>query len=90
MTFERNVHELMAEAQLILDTRTKQYGDPSAMLGTIGRVWGALLEREPLSARQVALLMASLKIVREATGAHQRDNSLDALSYISIAEVVGD
>ena len=68
---------------LINAQRQDEYGPPSASFGRIAAMWGAYLG-QPVSCRDVACLMALLKLAREAH-AHKADNLVDAAGYIGLA-----
>ncbi|MDL2216973.1 DUF6378 domain-containing protein, partial [Desulfovibrio sp. OttesenSCG-928-M14] len=59
------------------------YGSPAASLMRIAGMWTAYLE-QPIDARDVALLLALMKIAREAHKCKE-DNLLDAAGYIGLA-----
>ncbi len=69
--------------KLINAQRQDEYGPPSASFGRIAAMWGAYLG-QPISCRDVACLMALLKLAREAH-AHKEDNLVDAAGYIGLA-----
>jgi predicted nucleic-acid-binding protein len=74
------------EALDVLDgDRQLAYGDPVATLEQVGEVWATLLDREPLDAETVALMMTALKLVRARRGGG-RDCLVDAVGYLLIAE----
>jgi hypothetical protein len=69
---------------LINGSRQEQYGPPVESFERIAVMWTAYL-RHPVTARDVCLLMALLKIAREAHG-HKADNLVDAAGYVGLAE----
>jgi hypothetical protein len=75
------------EALAIIDgPRKDTYGDPVENLGRIGQMWGVILNRE-ITNTEVALMMVATKLARESgPGAHHRDNLVDAVGYLLIAE----
>jgi len=80
--------DILADADAIIKERETQYGDPRESLTAIGDVWTALLRNklapgERVTASEVALLMAGLKLVRESN-AHKHDSLLDAIAYITL------
>lgn len=84
-------HSVAAEAErLVHGKRAEQYGEPAENMVRIGRVWGALLDREPIAARTVALMMAALKLARETGPEPKRDNLVDACGYLLIADLCGE
>ena len=77
-------------AELIDGARQDFYGDPVTNHRRIGIVWGALLDREPIPPRTVAVMLAAMKLVREAGPLAKRDNLVDACGYLLIAERASD
>jgi hypothetical protein len=67
--------------------RQDSYGDARKSLERIAVLWGAILDVE-VTARQVALCMIALKISRESN-AHKRDNWVDIVGYVRVAEMAG-
>lgn len=71
-----------AEARRIISgVRDGMYGPPESNFQRIGLAWGSILEGEAIPAEKVALMMAALKLVREAYKP-QRDNRVDAIGYV--------
>lgn len=87
--------DLLAQAsQLVSETRAAAHGDAHRNHWNIARLWNAFLSirpepADPLSPRDVALMMALLKIARTQLGAHNVDDYVDAAGYIAIAQDVG-
>ena len=71
----------MSKVDGILQRRQAEYGSAAENLEKIGRVWGALLDREPIPAYQVALLMDALKTVRLFRNSEHEDSWLDKQGY---------
>lgn len=71
----------MSKVDTILAMREAQYGDALENFEKIGKVWGALLEIEPISACQVALMMDALKTVRLFRNPDHEDSWLDKEGY---------
>ncbi len=71
-------------SDLVDGERQSQYGDPVGHLNNIARAWSGVLGYT-ISARQVALCLATLKLVREGHK-HKHDNLVDAVGYLLIAE----
>jgi hypothetical protein len=69
----------------ILNKRQEEYGDALQNFERIGKIWGALLDREPIQAYQVALMMDSLKTVRAFNNPEHQDSWIDKLGYIKHA-----
>jgi hypothetical protein len=82
-----HVNTVADEALAIIDgPRKDTYGDPVENLGRIGQMWGVILNRE-ITNTEVALMMVATKLARESgPGAHHRDNLVDAVGYLLIAE----
>lgn len=79
------VPSILDEAEkLVNGQRAKDYGPADENLRLIGEAWGAILLR-PVSAREVALCMVGLKLVREAHRP-KRDNLVDAAGYLRLIE----
>ena len=64
--------------------RQAQYGAPAENLGRIGDLWSAYLGK-PISAHDVAVCMALLKIGRIASGVVVEDNYVDGVAYLGLA-----
>lgn len=79
-----NAQILQEALSLVNAERLDDYGTPADSFGRIAAMWSAYLDR-PLSCRDVACLMALLKLGREAHR-HKRDNLLDAAGYIGLAD----
>jgi hypothetical protein len=69
----------------VTGSRQQDYGHPERNLTRIGIVWGALLDREAISAREVAVMLAGLKVVR-ASGRENRDDLIDGIGYLFLAD----
>ena len=72
--------------QLINGPRQHAYGHPVDNFGRIAAIWTVLLET-PITAEQVGLCMAALKLARQV---HQpsRDNLVDACGYLGAVELI--
>lgn len=66
----------------VLDERQKQYGNPYPNFARIGRMWGAILNRDAIPAHEVALMMGALKTIRIANDPGHEDSWIDLLGYI--------
>lgn len=76
---------ILAQAENIVNgERQEQYGSPVESMNSIAALWTGYL-RHPINGKDVAMMMALLKIAREQHNA-KRDNLVDAAGYISIAE----
>lgn len=80
---------LFKDAAVVINGgRQNQYGGPEDSFGLIAQRWTQFLTVRyeaniRLSARDVALMMADLKIARELNQA-KRDNLVDAAGYLGI------
>lgn len=82
-------------ADLVGGDRASAHGEAVESLQAIGELWGHLLSLmgkplpEPLEARDVAILMAGLKIVRAYKGNESSDdNYVDGAGYFGLAGAV--
>ena len=82
-------------ADLVGGDRASAHGEAVESLQAIGELWGHLLSLmgkplpEPLEARDVAILMAGLKIVRAYKGDESSDdNYVDMAGYAGLAGAV--
>lgn len=75
---------LHAAERIVTGRRARQYGEPVECMQRIAQAWSAVLG-VPVEARQVALCMAALKLVREGDR-HRDDNLIDAAGYVLIAD----
>lgn len=77
--------DLFTLAQTLLNKdRQSIYGDASENYARIGLMWSAILGM-PIQAKDVALMMAALKIYRASVNSDHKDSFVDALAYIAIA-----
>lgn len=81
--------DLMVEASdLVSGDRKLDYGDFLRNHQDIAKVWSVVLGT-PISAHQVTLCMASLKIVRASQKKnYKRDNYVDAIAYLSMTNAL--
>ena len=78
---------VLEEADKIINgPRQNDYGSADVSFQMIGKAWESILHA-PVSAHQVALCMAALKLVRESYN-HKEDNLIDAAGYIGLAEQI--
>lgn len=73
--------------RLIHGDRQKAYGPPEINFGRIARGWEVILGSD-VTAEQVALCMAWLKIARLCEGPH-RDSYVDGAAYLALAAELG-
>lgn len=71
----------------ILKDREKSYGDPIQMHNRIAQIWSAILNK-PVTAYEVALCMAGLKLARATKNASDPDSLIDAHGYTEIAQTI--
>lgn len=74
----------------VLGERQKQYGNPQPNFARIGRIWGAILNRDAVPAHEVALMMASLKIIRIANDPANEDSWIDLFGYIQHGQEIAN
>ena len=77
-------HVLETALDLTCGDRNKQYGDPLENHQDIARLWTAYLST-PISPKDVAIMMALVKIARAKRPEPHRDNYVDAAAYLAIA-----
>lgn len=71
-------------ANIIAGARNDSYGSAAVNLGRIAKLWGAYLGAE-ITASDVGKMMTLLKISR-SRHRYDRDNYLDGISYLLLAE----
>lgn len=77
--------EILREAaRLVSEERAKTYGPYWISLGRIARLWSAYKEVE-ISACDVAVMLALMKLSRTRDAEGHRDNYVDAAGYVAIA-----
>lgn len=86
---------ILEEASKLVDgDRRADYGPLDESMAAIAAVWNVVLKKklQPaviLSPHDVALLMAGLKLCREANS-HKRDNLVDGAAYLHIANLMSN
>ena len=82
--------EIIDEAKkCVCEDRESQYGSPEDSFKFIAELWTVYLDYK-LSAEDVAIMMALLKIARIAGGRFKADSYIDACGYIACAgEIAG-
>ena len=78
--------EILEEAARLIGSdgdRERDYGTPAENFGRIAAGWSVILDQD-VSAEQVALCMAWLKIARLVNGPHE-DSYVDAAAYMALA-----
>lgn len=71
-------------SEVVKGPRRKSYGDARQSFERIARSWSDILTA-PVSARQVALCMISLKTLRDSNSP-KRDNLVDIAGYAELAD----
>jgi len=75
---------LRKAAECVCDKRQDEYGNPDANFALISDMWSAYLNRS-ITPKDVAIMMALLKIARIKTGTAKGDNYIDLAGYAAIA-----
>ena len=84
MKMDNKRTKVLAEAiDLVNGDRARDYGTPAANFGRCAAGWSVILDHD-VSAEQVALCMAFLKIARLVNGPHD-DSYVDAAAYMALA-----
>lgn len=81
MNQEKTILEEASE--VVSGERAVEYGDATTSFNNIAKGWSVIVGKE-ITGRQVALMMAWLKIVRENNN-HKRDNLVDCAAYAYLA-----
>ena len=81
---------LLDAFQIINGERNDQYGRPEDSFDAIANFWSAYLQGKRhcecvLTARNVAEMMALMKVARMITGAGSLDSYIDCAGYIGLA-----
>lgn len=80
---------LEAAIKTVCADRQDQYGEPERNLGNIAAMWSTYLGAE-IAPKDVAAMMALLKICRIATGKPKADNWIDLAGYAAIGAEAED
>jgi hypothetical protein len=77
-------------ARLVSGDRNDTHGDADENMQNIATMWNAYMKirnawATPLSAEDVAIMMALLKVARTQTGSLNLDDHIDAAGYVAIA-----
>ena len=76
--------EILETAKALINgDRERDYGTPAENFGRIASGWSVILDQD-VSAEQVALCMAWLKLARLVNGPHE-DSYVDAAAYMALA-----
>jgi len=86
------MQDLIKDSLDIVNLRGNDYGDYRVSFAAIATVWTVLLGSKlsagsSVSPSDVGLLMAALKLAREAHK-HKDDNLVDAVGYLSIVSML--
>lgn len=76
--------DFLRDAMIITTERNKTHGDRITNHGNIAQLWSWYLKKE-VTAYDVAMMMALLKVARTKTGNHNKDDLVDSLGYLAIA-----
>lgn len=80
---------LATAASLVDGDRRETHGDPKQSFNRIAALWSAYTGCT-LSAKDVAHMMALMKMTRTMYGTHNDDDSVDMAGYIALASEVSD
>lgn len=67
--------------KIISGARREAYGPVTESFEVVARLWAPILGAGEVTPQQVAACMMALKMARQLTGAHQRDNFVDMVGY---------
>ena len=82
--------KIIDEAKRLVSTRREAtYGNKKANHKNIAKLWSAYLDKT-ISTKDVALMMALLKIARTKLGKHNEDDYVDLVGYGAIAGELAD
>ncbi|MGA4517406.1 DUF6378 domain-containing protein [Solibacillus silvestris] len=70
--------------EIVCKDRENDYGDPENNFGLIAGLWSAYLQKT-INAKDVAMMMALLKIARIKNGAFKEDSFVDLAGYAACA-----
>jgi len=76
-------------SRLVHGDRNRDYTHPWDDFTRVGRIWGALLNQDPISPRLVGCMLAGLKLSRESQ-VPKRDNRVDLAGYAECLEMVDE
>lgn len=80
---------LNTAAELIGGDRAATHGDMRAVHRDAARMWSLYIGK-PIDARDVAVMMALLKIVRQKHGRFNLDDYIDGAGYLAIAGALAE
>lgn len=92
-----NAHEIISKAaDLVSGDRQNTHGDKTENHENIAALWNAYMMRKHgtpatmLSAQDVALMMALLKVARTIAGSHNSDDYVDLAGYAGVAGEIAE
>lgn len=79
---------LLNAVEIINGERQDSYGNPEDTFEDIAWAWNWWLDSDnaPITAADVAMMMALMKIAREKNGSGKTDNVVDACGYLGLYE----
>jgi hypothetical protein len=80
---------LATAATLVDGDRRSTHGDPKTSFNRIAAMWSAYTG-VTISAKDVAHMMALMKMTRTMYGEHNDDDFIDEVGYIALASEVSD
>ena len=81
---------IIEQAKKLVSTRREDtYGNKKANHTNIAKLWSAYLDKK-ITPKDVALMMALLKIARTKLGIHNEDDYIDLVGYGAIAGEIAD
>jgi len=85
-------YTVLSKAADAMRSRESEYGSPAACFGRTASMWNAALDtklKHPLSAADVAILLALLKLARLSETPDHSDSQVDLAGYAALmSEVV--
>ena len=81
----KTTEDFLREAMVCTaETKQKEHGERVANHNNIAKLWSWYLRKE-VTAYDVAMMMALLKIARTKTGSANKDDIIDGAAYLAIA-----
>jgi len=85
----KSVDILKKAVSYVADSREKEYGNKLKNHDNIAKLWSAYKDTE-FTARDVAVMMALLKVARTKQGKVSEDTFIDGAAYMAIAGDIHD